>query len=88
MKKAIFNFSKFYNKPSQPWVTRDKRYYQLRNTLTLYNFGMYASIFALCYAMVPVYRIFCEHMGLEGDLKQKDYSILDKKGKFFLKFKY
>jgi cytochrome c oxidase assembly protein Cox11 len=41
---------------------------------------MYASIFALCYAMVPVYRIFCEHMGLEGDLKQKDYSILDKKG--------
>ena len=49
---------------------------------------MYASIFALCYAMVPVYRIFCEHMGLEGDLKQKDYSILDKKGNFFLKFKY
>ena len=41
----------------------------------MYNFGMYATIFGLCYGMVPVYRIFCEHVGLEGDLKQKDYSM-------------
>ncbi len=30
---------------------------------------MYFTIFGLCYAMVPIYRVFCEHVGLEGDLK-------------------
>jgi cytochrome c oxidase assembly protein Cox11 len=29
---------------------------------------MYAAIFGACYGMVPLYRVFCEHVGLEGDL--------------------
>ena len=42
---------------------------------------MYATIFGMCYGMVPLYRIFCEHVGLEGDLKQKDYSMEGKQSK-------
>lgn len=64
-----------YRKPTQPWVKRDSHWYQMRSMYTLYNFGLYFTIFGLCYAMVPIYRIFCEHVGLEGDLKQKDYSM-------------
>jgi cytochrome c oxidase assembly protein Cox11 len=31
------------------------------------------SIFGFCYCMVPFYKVFCEKVGLEGDLKKKDY---------------
>ena len=50
-------------------MRKNKDFYKKRNTLTLYNVGMYATIFGLCYGMVPLYRVFCEHVGLEGDTK-------------------
>jgi len=25
--------------------------------------------------MVPIYRLFCEHVGISGDYVQKDYSV-------------
>lgn len=81
--KLLYHFSK-YRKPSQQWVKRDAQFYELRSMHSLYNFGMYLTIFGLCYGMVPIYRVFCEHVGLEGDYKQKDYSMEGKKSKPFI----
>ena len=55
-----------------------------RKLHTYYNFGMYAFIFGLCYAMVPFYKLFCEHVGISGNFEKKDYSMKDKACKCLL----
>jgi len=55
-----------------------------RKLHTYYNFGMYAFIFGLCYAMVPFYKLFCEHVGISGNFEKKDYSMKDKACKYLL----
>lgn len=40
--------------------------------------GLYGVVFALCWAAVPFYKLYCQHFGLEGDLTQKDYSLTAK----------
>lgn len=67
-----------YKKPSTPWYNNRKTYEKQRSLWTL-QIGLLGAIFGLCYLTVPLYRLFCQHMGLEGDLKQKDYSSLNAK---------
>jgi len=71
-------FSKGYHKPHKPWP-RPPDYKKKRLIFTYYNVGLYCLIFGICYSIVPLYKLFCEHVGLEGDLEQKDYSMKDKK---------
>ncbi len=40
-----------------------------------------------CFAVVPFYRLFCEHVGLIGNTDQKDYSMKDKKLHIHRKYK-
>ncbi|KAL4466775.1 hypothetical protein ABPG74_010372 [Tetrahymena malaccensis] len=75
--QQLFNFSKFYKKPSKPW-NDSTQFKDERKLHTYYNFGLYAFVFGLCYAMVPFYKLFCEHVGLSGNFEQKDYSMKDK----------
>lgn len=60
------SFSKNYRKPSKPWNTTEL-FKNERKLHAYYNFGMYAFIFGICYAMVPFYKLFCEHVGLLGN---------------------
>jgi len=39
---------------------------------------MYGLVFALCFAAIPMYRIFCEHVGLVGNNDKKVYDFKDK----------
>lgn len=43
--------------------------------------GLACFVFALCFAGVPIYRTFCEHMGLIGDSNKKEYSFDGKQSK-------
>ena len=40
-------------------------------TLTL---GILGSVFGLVFLSVPLYRMYCRKVGLDGNLEQKDYS--------------
>lgn len=35
----------------------------------LYNIGLYGAAFGAAFGAVPFYKLFCEHFGLDGDLK-------------------
>lgn len=47
-------------------------------------------VFALCFAGIPIYRTFCEHMGLVGDSDKKEYTFdgskINNLKKFHVKF--
>ena len=70
---------KNYHKPHKPWP-KPPDYKKRRLIFTYYNVGLYCLVFGICYSIVPLYKLFCEHVGLEGDLEQKDYgNMTDKK---------
>lgn len=64
-----------YKKPSTPWYN-NRQTAEKQRSLWTFQLGILGAIFGLCYLTVPLYRMFCQHMGLEGDTKQKDYSRL------------
>lgn len=64
----------FYRKPNTPWP-KPHDFFQKRKSLLYYNMGLYTLVFGLCYLTIPLYKIFCESVGLDGDLEQKDYSV-------------
>ena len=33
--------------------------------------GYLGLVFGTCYLMIPLYKMFCQKVGLEGDVKQK-----------------
>ena len=35
--------------------------------------GLYGLVFACCFAAIPLYRVFCEHVGLVGNYDKKTY---------------
>lgn len=35
--------------------------------------GLYGLVFACCFAAIPLYRTFCEHVGLVGNNDKKVY---------------
>ncbi len=39
------------------------------------QFGMYGLVIACCFAAIPMYRIFCEHVGLVGNYDKKTYEF-------------
>jgi hypothetical protein len=39
------------------------------------QFGMYGLIVAGCFAAIPLYRLFCEHVGLVGNYEKKTYEF-------------
>lgn len=41
--------------------------------------GLYGFIFACCFAAIPLYRVFCEHVGLVGNYDKKTYEFDEKK---------
>ena len=57
----------------------EKNFDNVRRAELKYNIGLYSMVFALAWAAVPFYKLFCEHFGLDGDLKQKDYSEVSKR---------
>lgn len=64
----------FYRKPNKPWP-KPHDFFSKRKSLLYYNLGLYTLVFGLCYLTIPLYKIFCESVGLDGDLEQKDYSV-------------
>ena len=59
--------------------------------LWMINGGILATVFGFCFMMVPLYKLFCQKVGIEGNNEQKDYSKMDKKGinmarKFLVQF--
>lgn len=42
------------------------------------NGGILATVFGSCFLMVPLYKLFCQSVGLEGNVEQKDYSQMKK----------
>ena len=46
------------------------------------NVALGCFVFAMCFAGIPIYRTFCEHMGIVGDSKKKTYTFMDKKSKY------
>ena len=51
---------------------------------TYLNVAMGCFVFALCFAGIPIYRTFCEHMGLVGDSDKKEYTFDGSKSTFYL----
>jgi len=43
------------------------------------HIGIYGLVFALCFAAIPLYRTFCEHMGLVGNNDKKTYEFKKQK---------
>ena len=52
--------------------------YQMQRS-TYLNVALGCFVFALCFAGIPIYRTFCEHMGLVGDSDKKEYTFTDSK---------
>lgn len=71
-------FRKFgYRKPESEKINDAKKTKKQDVNVWVMNLGVLFTIFGLVYMSVPVYRKFCNHMGLIGDIKQKDYSIVN-----------
>lgn len=63
---------KYFYKPSRfhdMHAKMEKKFEATRSSELRYNFGLYALVFALSWAAVPFYKLFCEHFGLDGDLE-------------------
>lgn len=41
--------------------------------------GYLGLVFASCYLMIPLYKLYCQKVGTEGDMKQKDFEELKSK---------
>lgn len=67
-----------YKKPNKPWYD-PKMNVTSRQKSSHLHFAMFGIMFAGCFAAIPLYRIFCEHMGLVGNLDKKQYDFKGKK---------
>ena len=67
-----------YRKPNRPWFNpkTEERNQQKSSYL---HIGVYGMMFAACFAAIPLYRIFCEHIGLVGNNDKKEYNFKGKK---------
>lgn len=77
-----------YKKPGIP-LPQLQAARQKGKNLWLANAGLLLFIFGACYLMVPLYKLFCQKVGLEGDTTKKDYSRLsqlNKMRKFRVRF--
>lgn len=79
--KQAFGFSK-YRKPSSSWE-KPFVFRRQRKTELIFAAGLWLLVFGLCYSMVPLYKIVCQHLGWDVDYEKKDYSVKGKKRKLF-----
>lgn len=54
-------------------IFEEKEYQKKRSTYL--NIAICCFVFAACFAGIPIYRTFCEHMGLVGDNDKKEYNF-------------
>ena len=81
--KTLFNkinYGKQYSKPSKKWSSSLKSQME-KKTYLYFNAGGFFFVFGLCYFAVPFYKLFCEKVGINGDLEQKNYSDIQRKKK-------
>jgi hypothetical protein len=48
--------------------------YRMKRSAYL-NVALGCFVFAVCFAGIPLYRVFCEHVGLVGDSSKKEYNF-------------
>lgn len=53
---------------------KDIKAYSMKRSSYL-NIALGCFVFAMCFAGIPIYRTFCEHMGLVGDSNKKEYNF-------------
>lgn len=57
---------------------------QKRKQQSHLQIGLYGFVVACCFAAIPLYRTFCEHVGLVGNTDKKAYDFKDKQSSLFL----
>jgi cytochrome c oxidase assembly protein subunit 11 len=67
-----------YRKPNRPWFNPQNSERKQQKSSYL-HIGVYGAMFAACFAAIPLYRIFCEHIGLTGNNDKKSYEFKGKK---------
>lgn len=81
--------NRFFYRPKQtiikPIGQRPEIEY-MRKRSTYLNIALTCFVFAVCFAAIPAYRTFCEHMGLVGDYEKKEYNFDGLKSISFLIF--
>jgi cytochrome c oxidase assembly protein subunit 11 len=70
-----FFFSKKYQKPGRRNIDQATRDQQ--KTYWILNLGVISAVFGGCFLMIPLYKLFCQKVGIEGDLEEKTYSNID-----------
>lgn len=76
MAKSRAHFA--YKKPNRPWFnSRNNEKSQQKSSYL--HIGVYGMMFAACFAAIPLYRLFCEHIGLVGNTDKKEYNFKNKK---------
>lgn len=83
LRSRILSFStlRAYRKPHQPWKMHQTVSHKIeRKKTTHLAIASYGLVFVCCFAMIPVYRLFCEHVGLSGNNDKKTYNFDGKKG--------
>lgn len=73
-----FKMSKDERLRKQQSATTARQSYIGKRSVYL-NLALTCFVFAVCFAGIPLYRTFCEHMGLVGDLDKKTYDFKGKK---------
>jgi len=84
--RNLYNSSKAYftkyRKPTTSWYKGPgSNFEHKRRWEGVWEAGLWLFTFGLCYSAIPFYTILCAHFGFDTDLKQKDYSDMQKKDK-------
>ena len=79
----MFNFTRRtytqYRKKSNFNFWKKKRLYQIQKNHWMFNGGLLGFVFGMVYLSIPLYRKFCQSVGLLGDYEEKDYSEMSQK---------
>ncbi len=76
-RQPSFRFA--YRKPTTSNMEQNTA--KTQRNMWMLNLGVLSAIFGFCYMMVPLYKAFCQKMGLQGDTHKKDYSQMAKSRK-------
>ena len=84
--KSLLNFKNiFYNRSKKPYEMESSQQRaereEDRKGFTHINIAIMSFMFGICFAGIPLYRRFCEKMGLTGDQDKKEYDFADTKSK-------
>ena len=81
-RSSLFNKNlRGYRKPHQPWKEHQTLHHKVEKKKTTHlAIASYGLVFVCCFAMIPLYRLFCEHVGLSGNNDKKVYDFNNKKG--------